>query len=112
MATNVALDEANQVSLPVPADTASGDVLVIAGYSCVALTDRGSETDGEATVKFNGAVYADVDVAVAVGDTIYRHGSAGAYTYNKTSSGGTAVGPAISEVPSGGGRIMVKLGKL
>jgi len=110
MALNVALDEATNVALPVPADTASGDVVVIGNQSALVLVDRSEWTEGEATVKFDGAFYADVTVAVSVGDTIYRHGSAGAYDYNKTSSGGTKVGFAISEVPSGGGQIMVKLG--
>lgn len=112
MALNRARERANQVALPVPADTASGDIVVIAGFPALALTDIDAWTEGEATVQFECSVYVDVSVAVSVGDIIYRHGSAGAYTYNKTSSGGTAVGFAISEKGSGDGQVEVKLAKV
>jgi predicted RecA/RadA family phage recombinase len=111
MATNIALDEANQVSVEVANGTKSGDIVTYGGLPAVALEDEGQMIDGQATCKFNGAVWVDVTIAVAAGDLVYAHGSAGAQTYNKTSSGGKLIGPALDSVDSGGGRIKVKLAK-
>lgn len=111
MALNICRDEAEQVSVPVPSGTESGDVVLIGDLPAVALVDRGAQTVDEATVKFDGSIYADVTIAVALGDAIYAHGQGDSQTFNKTSSGGRRAGISLSVVGSGGGRIEVKLAK-
>lgn len=87
MATTRIFKDGSQLSLPVPADTVSGDPLVLGSLPCVALTDRavagdnggGGNVDGEATVQlfpsgvFDLEVIANdgVAVAVGVGDPVY-----------------------------------------
>ena len=95
MARNITYDDANQVSLPVPAGTKSGDPVRVGGLNGVALTNRalstatppefgGGNVDGEATVKLNGAATFDVDFALAwaesaaiVVDGVVRQGDPG-----------------------------------
>ena len=86
MARNITYDDANQVSLPVPAGTKSGDPVRVGGLNGVALTNRalstatppefgGGNVDGQATVKLNGASTFDVDFALAPGDAVYIDGT-------------------------------------
>lgn len=56
MAQNVVREEANQVELPVPAGTKSGDPVAVGQLNGLALTDRDAWTAGSATVKLNGSV--------------------------------------------------------
>lgn len=76
MAKNIRFQTSNQLSVPVPDGTVSGDPVVFGDRGGVALTDR--RADGNATVKFDGV--ADVSVkavngtgnsAVAAGDVLY-----------------------------------------
>lgn len=76
MAKNRVREEANQVSLPVPAGTVSGDAVAVGKLNGVALTDRDAWTAGEATVQLDGSFkhYIDdadwVGGAIAVGDAV------------------------------------------
>jgi predicted RecA/RadA family phage recombinase len=111
MALNIAREECDQVSVPVADGTRSGDLILVGDLPAVALTDKGAQTAGDATVKFNGSVYVDVTITTAVGDTIYAHGAGSGQTFNKTSSGGTRIGVALGATDSSGGRLEVKLAK-
>lgn len=107
MALNRARERANQVSFPVADGTESGDIVMVGDIPALALTDEGAWTDGEATVQMECSVYLDVSVAIDAGDIIYDHSG----TFNKTSSGGTRIGIALTSVGAGGGEIEVKLCK-
>lgn len=112
------------VALPVPAGTASGDVVPVGdqGLFGFALTDRATSAtiqsgtaapgleDGQATVELPGitlSVNLDVDGAPAVGDAIYRAANG---DINTTDTGlfigwflgGRAVG-LLNSAPSVGG---------
>lgn len=80
---NGLMDEAVQFACPVPVGTVSGDPVAIGagtrkmcGY---ALNDRGTDTEGEATCKFNGSAAFEVagvekeakEKAIAFGDEIF-----------------------------------------
>lgn len=78
MALNRVREEADALSLPVPDGTVSGDPLVLGALPCVATTDKGAWTAGEASVDCDGSylfdVKGDVDgtpTAIAVGDIVY-----------------------------------------
>jgi hypothetical protein len=83
MSKNSKMDKAIQFACPVPEGTVSGDPVAIGagtrkmvGY---ALTDRGADTVGEATCKFNGSAEFEVagiekeakEKAIAFGDEIF-----------------------------------------
>lgn len=80
---NGLMDEAVQFACPVPEGTVSGDPVAIGagtrkmcGY---ALNDRGTDTEGEATCKFNGSASFSVagigeeaaEKAIAFGDEVF-----------------------------------------
>lgn len=112
MALNRIREEAEQVALPVPDGTVSGDALCLGSLPCVALTDKDAavQPDGTATVQTDGSFLFEVAVATEVGDIIYWHeGSGSPATLNKTSSGGTRFGYAL-EAQAGAGAIEVKIG--
>lgn len=75
MATNRIYGQSHKtLTLPVPAETSSGDPLVIGELPCVAVTDRVS--DAEATVQLDGVFHLEVTATavgggVAVGDPVY-----------------------------------------
>ena len=82
MATNIKYDDANQVALPVPAGTKSGDPVRVGGLNGIALTNRalstatppefgGGNVDGEATIKLKGAGKFNVAFALNPGDPVY-----------------------------------------
>lgn len=100
MARNRHYAEATQFPLPVPADTESGDALVIGDLPCVALTDR--DDDGESTVQTDGAFLFGVAAnngAIDAGDIVYLDSSG---DLSNTASGGNArFGYALEAVGSG-----------
>jgi hypothetical protein len=81
MAKNIKREDGDQVHVPVPAGKVSGDPTTVGAFATdklagICLTDR--DTDGEATVKFNGTATLSVhgedgsgNAAIDVGDPIY-----------------------------------------
>lgn len=105
MATNIVHEEGNQLSVPVPVGTVSGDPVAVGGLPGVALIDRGADTAGEATVKFNGTATLDVtgeddagNTAIAVGDILYLQSDG---TINADATTGIRFGYALGTVSSG-----------
>lgn len=114
MAKNLVYKDARRLTLPVPADTVSGEPVVIGTLPGVALTDRDSA--GNAAVDTGGAYTLSVEAvndsgnsAVAVGDDLYY----GALDDPKISKkvAGTYYGKALGTVTSGEtASIAVRLG--
>lgn len=78
MAFNEVFKVGNNISLPVPAGTASGDPVRVGGLNGVAQTDvavagdlAGLNRDGYASIKLDGAHQLQVTGAVAPGDPVY-----------------------------------------
>lgn len=113
MAKNRIYEEADSLRLPVPAETESGDPVVVGNIPGVAVTDRDA-TDGKATVDMDGAYKLPVKAVnkagnskVAVGDIIYMKGT----QLNKNNEEGTRFGYALEEVEAGAeAEIRVKIG--
>ena len=96
------------LTLPVPALTASGDVVEIVDLHGVALTDI--DADGNASVRTALAFTADVtvtaknhtvDSAVAIGDKLYYDASETPDEINKDSTDGKAFCFALEIVTAG-----------
>lgn len=108
MALNEHLADADQVSLPVPDGTESGDPLVIGGLPCVALIDQ--QDDDTATVKCNGAFRFDVtgdSSGPGAGDIVYLQSDGSI----DNDSGGDRFGYALEDAPvNGTAEIPVKIG--
>lgn len=114
MAKNLAYKDGRRLTLPVPADTVSGDPVVIGTLPGVALTDR--DAAGNAAVDTGGAYTLSVEAvndsgnsAVVVGDDLYY----GALDDPKISKkvAGTYYGKALAVVTSGEtASIAVRLG--
>lgn len=68
MATNRAYAEGNQISLPVPDGTESGDPVCVGALNAVALVDQ--QDDDEATCQLDGAFYFPLDGPVDAGDVV------------------------------------------
>lgn len=78
MAFNEVFKVGNNISLPVPAGTASGDPVRVGGLNGVAQTDvavagdlAGLNRDGYASIKLDGAHQLQVTGTVAPGDPVY-----------------------------------------
>lgn len=72
MATNIKFQDANQLLLTVASGITSGEQYVYGNQPCVALTDRGEDVAGKATLKFDGA--AEFELAgAAEEDAVYIH---------------------------------------
>lgn len=111
MARNVIFQPGEQLSLPVPEDTASGDPVVIGILVGLALTDRGAggNADTHATVLMAPSAVVEVSVTGAisnVGQAVYIT-SAGALT--ATQGTNTLYGAALETKGTGDGVIRVKL---
>lgn len=72
MAKNRIREECNQISLPVPAGTVSGDPVAVGELNGVALTDRGAWTENEATCQLDGSFGFELTGPVAPGDAVTR----------------------------------------
>lgn len=99
MALNRYLADANNVSLPVPNGTESGDPLVIGGLPCVALIDQ--QDDGNATVQTDGAFLFDVtgdSGGPDAGDIVYLQGDG---SIDIDSGNGDRFGYALAPVENG-----------
>lgn len=94
MALNRAYAEANQIKVPVPADTESGDPVVVGELNGVALIDE--QDDGEATCQFDGAFYFELTGPISAGDpvTVTDVGAEGG-------TGSDTFGHALTDVASG-----------
>lgn len=105
MATNIGLEEANQLSVACtdPATPASGDPVIFGQMPAVALTAE--RPDGNATIKRNGTAFLSVkgtngsNAAIAAGDILY-YVSANTPKLSATTSG-VRFGYALSAVGSG-----------
>lgn len=115
MATNRVHKDGAQLSLPVPANTASGTPLLISALRAVTLTAEGGggNPDGFATVQlFPSPVYRfNVDEAVAaVGDPVYINADGGLTSAAVTGTvDNTFFGYALDTKGAGVGEIRVKL---
>ena len=96
------------LTLPVPAGTASGNPVEIVDLHGVVLDDR--DADGNATVKCPFAYVADLLVtaknnsgnsAVAVGDKLYYDAAENPDELNKDSTAGKAFGYALETIGAG-----------
>ena len=103
MAENVIYKQGNNLEIAVPSGITSGDPVVVNNLTGVALTDR--DSDGNATVKFNGVVDMSVkginddgNSAVAIGNIIYWVTGDTPKLSKKNS--GTAFGVALEAVTS------------
>jgi len=72
MALNRVREECNQISLPVPSGTVSGDPVAVGELNGVALTDRDAWTPGEATVQLDGSFAFTLTGAIAAGAAVTR----------------------------------------
>lgn len=72
MATNLKYQDGDQLLLTVPSGIASGEPLLYGQQPCVALTDRGEDVAGKATVKFNGVFNLELAGATEE-DPVYIH---------------------------------------
>lgn len=108
MALNRVRERANQVAVPVPESTESGDpVLVGNGLPGVALVDEGDWAEGEATVQFDGSFRLTVTGAGDAGDIVYIT-DAGALT--TTADDNTRFGYLLESKGAGDGEAEVKIG--
>jgi predicted RecA/RadA family phage recombinase len=113
MATNEVYKDADYLSLPVTADTASGSPVVVGNTLVgVAQTDEGdlvTNEDGYASVALKGAFRLSTTSAVAsVGTALYIVPG----TYAITATAGTGnrfFGYALSTKSSGAGTVIVKI---
>jgi predicted RecA/RadA family phage recombinase len=102
---NEVRDRAFQVALPVPEGTLAGAAVKVGALVGVALTDRGTDTPGESTVKLVGSFSLSVkgvekenkEKAIAVGDKVYIDAE-GKLSANDT---GTLFGYALEAVAKG-----------
>jgi len=112
MAKNREYAKANEVKLPVPEGTKSGDPLILGGLPAVALQDR--QSDGEATCQFDGAYRLSVEAknkagnkAIGVGDILFMKGG----KLGVNNEEGTRYGYALAAIESGKTEvIVVKIG--
>lgn len=132
MAKNIVFDEANQLSLPVPADTTAGSPVRVGGLNGVTLTDRaeastgpidtttgapnsaynwgGGNPDGYATVKLDGAAEFTVAFAVAsVGTPVYIVTATNALSDTDNTGANPLFGHALSTKAAASGPLTVRL---
>lgn len=114
MATNQVYDHGDSLSLPVPADTASGVAVLVgelAGFTRNAEGEGGNDA-GTATVDLVGCYEVTVDGALTPGAPVYMIGTpaggllAGALT--ATSTGNTLFGHSLTTKGSGSGLATVR----
>jgi predicted RecA/RadA family phage recombinase len=104
MAKNRVYEHGDQIPLPVPSGTVSGDPTAVGQIPCVALTDR--DANGNASVQCDGVFSVPVkgidgsgNAAVAVGDVLYWVSGDTPKLSKKTS--GVRWGYAMATVGSG-----------
>jgi len=104
MTTNMIYKKGDVLEIAVPSGITSGDPVVVGNLTGVALTDR--DSDGNASVKFNGVFDLSVEAidgsgnsAVAVGDVIYWTTGDDPVLNKKTS--GTIYGVALEAITAG-----------
>ena len=109
MATNLLFPgHGVNLNLPVPAGTASDDLVEIVDLHVLALTDR--DGDGNATCRCPFAYVADLpvhaannagDSAVAIGDKLYYDAAEMPDEINKDGTNGKACGYALETITAG-----------
>ena len=111
MAKNMRLPEALHITLPVPANTVSGDIVAVGAFRGIAQTDR--DADGNATVWLNGSANITVTDAVAsVGLPIYITGTGAslrANTATGVATGNTLIGYSLGTKAAASGVLEVAL---
>jgi predicted RecA/RadA family phage recombinase len=113
MARNEHFHDAERLSLPVPADTASGVGVIVGSLVGVTQTaeGEGGNADGYATVWMKGAFDLPVTGAIAtVGTPVYIPTAGGAVT--ATATGNTLFGYALETKGTGVGTIPVKIAQV
>ena len=100
MAFNEVFKVGNNISLPVPAGTASGDPVRVGGLNGVAQTNvavagdlAGLNRDGYASIKLDGAHQLQVTGEVAPGDPVYIDAD---FALSTTAAGGSLFGHALT----------------
>lgn len=114
MAQNTIFEQGDNLSLPVPDGTKSGDPVLVGGLVGVAQTDegKGGNADNFASVKMNGVHDLVVSTAVgSIGAPLYFP-SGGGKKLTATASGNTLFGYALETKGAGDGVIRVKLAKV
>lgn len=113
MALNEVFKVGDNISLPVPAGTKSGDAVRVGGLNGVAQTDvaadgdlAGQNRDGYASVKFDGAHQFTVTGITAPGTPVYIT-SAGAL--NVTAAGNSLFGHALTTKTAAAGPAVVRI---
>lgn len=111
MAKNEHLRDADQLSLPVPDDTASGAPVLVGALVGVTLTaeGEGGNAEGFATVRRKGSHQLEVTGARDIGDPIYINSSGG---LTATATDNTLFGYALAEKGTGAGTIPVAIAQV
>lgn len=119
MATNQVFDNADSVSLPVPAGTEPGVAVLVGGLKGVTRTKEGTggNAAGKATVDLVGAYRLQVTGALKPGTPVYMAGSpdgdgllAGSLTATSTSN--TLFGHSLSTKGSGSGPATIRVARV
>ena len=95
------------LTLPAPADVASGDVVVIGSIFGIAAGDAVSGSDVDLVTEGVFNLPKVSALAIAIGDVIYY--DAGTGLVNKTSSGNTRIGVAVTAAANPSGSVDVRL---
>lgn len=112
MARNEVYRDADNLSLPVPADTASGTPVIVGGLVGVTETaeGEGGNAPGAASVRLAGARRVSVTGAIAaVGTPVYIPAAGGALT--ATATGNTVWGYALETKGTGTAEIVVRISR-
>ena len=72
MATNIKFEDGDRLLLTVPSGVASGEPVLFGQQPGVALTDRGADVAGKATVQFAGVATFEL-AGAAEEDAVYIH---------------------------------------
>jgi predicted RecA/RadA family phage recombinase len=96
MATNRVYEHGNQLALPVPSGTKSGDLVAVGALVGVALIDR-DDDDGLATVQLDGVFNLSVKGVDGAGNSAVAIGDALTYVSADT--------PKLSKKTTGVGRL-------
>ena len=98
----------NNLTVPSPAIVASGDVVVIGGLVGIAAGDAATGADLDLVTEGVFTLPKVSALAIAIGDLIYFDSSTD--LVNKTSSGNTYIGKAVTAAANPSASVNVKLG--
>lgn len=96
------------LTLPAPANVLSGDVVIVGSILGIAAGTAASGADLDVVTEGVFALPKVAALAIAIGDTVYWDGAA--KLVNKTASGNTKLGVAVTAAENPSGFVNVKLG--